>query len=160
MKVATSRSDLSIPSLAPRSASDLLSGDAIVGQALFEAFPDNPEEQGAIGAANLRASLERVLAEGRADTMAVRKYAIRRPASEGGGFEERYWLPVNAPVFDPDGRMLFIVHRVEDVTELSRANLALAHAGETMRLEVLLRGQELQEANRQLREVTEQFQAM
>lgn len=134
--------------------------DAIVGRSLFEVFPDNPEEQGATGTANLRASLERVVAEGRPDTMAVRKYVIRRPATQGGGFEERYWSPVNAPVFDADGRMLFIVHRVEDVTELARANRALAREGETMRLEVMSRSQELEEANRQLREVTEQFQAM
>jgi PAS domain S-box-containing protein len=92
--------------------------------------------------------------------MTVQKYDIRRPASEGGGFEERYWSPVNAPVFGPDGRMLYIIHRVEDVTELSRTNRALASEGETLRLEMMVRGQELQEANRQLREVTEQFQAM
>ena len=134
--------------------------EAIVGRALFEVFPDNPHEQGATGTANLRSSLERVLADGRPDTMAVQKYDVRLPASEGGGFEERYWSPVNAPVFGPDGRMRFIVHRVEDVTELSRTNRKLALAGETMRLEVMLRGQELQEANRQLREATEQFQAM
>ncbi len=133
---------------------------AIVGQSLFEVFPDNPQEQGASGTANLRASLRRVLADGRPDTMAVQKYDIRRPASEGGGFEERYWSPVNAPVFGPDGEMLFIVHSVEDVTELSRTNQALAREAETMQLEVISRGQALQEANRQLREATEQFQAM
>jgi PAS domain S-box-containing protein len=134
--------------------------DAIVGQSLFRVFPNNPEEQGAIGTANLRSSLKRVLADGRPDTMAVQKYNIRRPASEGGGLEERYWSPVNAPVFGPDGRMLFIVHRVEDVTELSRANRALERQGETMRLEATLRDQELQEANRRLREATAQFQAI
>src|SRR6202012_583898 len=50
--------------------------------------------------------------------------------------------------------------RVEDVTELTRTTQALAHEGETMRLEVRLRGQELQEANRRLQEGTEQFPAM
>lgn len=134
--------------------------DAIVGRSLFEVFPDNPEEKGATGTANLRASLERVLGGGEPDTMAVQKYDVRRPASEGGGFEERYWSPVNAPVFGPDGRMLYIVHRVEDVTELTHTNQERAREGETMRMEVMLRGRELQEANRQLREVTEQFQAM
>ncbi|HEU5134300.1 MAG TPA: ATP-binding protein [Steroidobacteraceae bacterium] len=134
--------------------------DAILGRSLFEVFPDNPEDLGATGTANLRSSLLRVLDSGRPDTMAVQKYDIRRPPSETGGFEERYWSPVNVPVFGPDGRMLFIVHRVEDVTELLRTNRALTSEGETLRLEVLSRGQELQEANRQLREVTEQFQAM
>ena len=134
--------------------------ETIVGRPVSEVFPDNPEEPDATGAANLHASLKRVIAERRPDTMAVQKHDIRRPNSAGGGFEERYWAPVNAPVFGADGQILYIVHRVEDVTELVTANQALAREGETMRLEVLLRGKDLQEANRQLREVTEQFQAM
>lgn len=133
---------------------------AIVGRSLFEVFPDNPQDTRATGVTNLRLSLKRVLTERRPDTMAVQKYAIRRPVSRGGGFEERYWSLLNAPVFGPDGRMLFIVHRVEDVTELSPTNQAAARDDDSTRLEVMLRAQELQEANRQLREATEQFQAM
>lgn len=134
--------------------------DQIVGRSLFEVFPDNPEDQGATGATNLRASLQRVLATGRPDTMVVQRYDVRRPSSGGGGFEERHWSCVNAPVLGPDGRLLFIIHRVEDVTELARTNRALTSEGEALRLEVMARGQELHEANRQLREATEQFQAM
>ena len=55
-----------------------------------------------------------------ADTMAVQKYDIRRPASEGGGFEERFWSSVNSPVLRPDGTLAYIIHRVEDVTEVVR----------------------------------------
>jgi PAS domain S-box-containing protein len=131
--------------------------DAIVGRSLFEVFPDNPEDPKATGVTNLCASLKRVLADGRPDTMAVQKYDVRRPT---GGFEERYWSPVNAPVFGPDGRILYVLHRVEDVTEISDTKQVSAQDGETMRLEVMLRAQEVQEANRQLRELTEQFQAI
>lgn len=134
--------------------------DQIVGRPLFEVFPDNPDDQEATGTANLRSSLQRVLTGRRADTMAVQKYDIRRPSDQGGGFEERYWSPVNAPVFGPDGRMLFIVHRVEDATEWTRTNRTLTSEGEMLRLEIIARGQELQEANRQLRKVTEQFQGI
>jgi hypothetical protein len=66
---------------------------------------------------------------------------------------------MNAPVLGPDGQIRFILHRVEDVTELTMG-AALARNTDSTRLEVFLRGQELQEANRQLREATEQFQAM
>jgi len=52
--------------------------------------------------------------------MAVQKYDIRRPESEGGGFEERYWSPVNSPVLGADGKIAYIIHRVEDVTEFIR----------------------------------------
>jgi PAS domain S-box-containing protein len=125
--------------------------DAIIGRPLFEVFPDNPDDPTATGIRNLHSSLKRVLIDGRPDAMAVQRYDVRRP---GGGFVERYWSPLNAPVTGPDGEMLYIVHRVEDVTEISH------NEDEKMRLEVMLRAQELQEANRQLREVTEQFQAI
>src|SRR5579871_6986839 len=35
--------------------------EKIVGRSLFEVFPDNPDEVGATGVQNLKASLERVL---------------------------------------------------------------------------------------------------
>jgi len=94
--------------------------EEIVGRALFEVFPDNPDDTGATGVSNLRASLHRVLDLRCADTMAVQKYDIRRPDSEGGGFEERYWSPLNSPVLDTEGGVTCIVHRVEDVTHVVR----------------------------------------
>ncbi|MET4209618.1 ATP-binding protein [Bradyrhizobium sp. LA2.1] len=131
--------------------------DAIIGRPLFEVFPDNPEDPSATGITNLRASLKRVLAGGRPDTMAVQRYDVRGP---GGDFEQRHWSPLNSPVIGPDGRAQYIMHRVEDVTDITRGDRVAALADETMRLEVMPRAQELQEANRQLREVTEQFQAV
>src|SRR5690242_1654695 len=40
---------------------------------LFEVFPDNPDDPDATGVGNLRASLQRVLAKHKPDTMAVQK---------------------------------------------------------------------------------------
>jgi PAS domain-containing protein len=117
--------------------------DAIIGRPLFDVFPDNPDDPTATGIRNLRSSLHRVLTDGRSDAMAVQRYDVRRT---DGHFEERYWSPVNAPVIGPNGEILYIVHRVEDVTEISRTNEFAADREETMRLEVLLRAQELQEA--------------
>jgi PAS domain S-box-containing protein len=89
----------------------------IVGRGLFEVFPDNPNDPKADGTRKLRESLERVLAKRASDTMAVQKYDIRRPESEGGSFEVRYWSPVNSPVLDERGEVRYIIHQVEDVTE-------------------------------------------
>ena len=94
----------------------LTTREQLLGRALFDAFPDNPDDPGATGVANLTASLETVLRERRPHEMAVQKYDIRRPELEGGRFEERYWKPVNSPVFDSEGRIQCIVHQVEDVT--------------------------------------------
>ena len=52
--------------------------------------------------------------------MPVQKYDIRRPESEGGGFEERYWSPQNSPVLGSDREVAYIIHCVEDVTEMVR----------------------------------------
>ncbi len=90
----------------------------ILGRALFDVFPDNPEDAAADGVHNLRASLERVLRDRIPDAMPTQKYDIQRPACAGGGFEERFWGPINSPVLDDAGEVINIIHRVEDVTEL------------------------------------------
>lgn len=92
----------------------------IVGRKLFEVFPDNPADPAATGAINLRASLETVLRDRAPHAMAVQKYDIARPESEGGGFEERYWSPINVPVLDGGGEVAQIIHHVTDVTEAAR----------------------------------------
>ncbi|HXH66122.1 MAG TPA: ATP-binding protein [Candidatus Limnocylindrales bacterium] len=92
----------------------------LLGRGIFEMFPDNPGDPGANGVKNLRASLSRVLQARISDPMPVQKYEIRRPDSEGGGFEIRYWSPVNSPVFGSDQELLYIAHCVEDVTEFMR----------------------------------------
>ena len=88
--------------------------EEVQGRGIFEVFPDNQDDPQADGVRNLRASLERVLATRQGDAMAVQKYDVRKPASQGGGFEERYWSPFNAPVLGPSGEVAFILHRVED----------------------------------------------
>ncbi|HEY1386447.1 MAG TPA: PAS domain-containing protein [Dongiaceae bacterium] len=98
----------------------MTSRDSILGRGLFDVFPDNPDDPAASGVNNLRASLTRVLQFRRPDAMAVQKYDIRRPASEGGGFEVRHWAPLNTPVLNAAGEVAWIIHRVEDVTDLVR----------------------------------------
>jgi len=123
-----------------------------LGQGLFEVFPDNPDDADASGTSNLRASLERVLATRTADTMAVQKYDIRGP---DGQFEAKYWSPKNVPVLGEAGEVLYILHRVQDVTDLVRASeLGEELRGRTraMEVEVLARSRELAASNNQLRE--------
>ena len=138
----------------------MTSRDGIVGRDLFDVFPDNPDDPAATGVGNLRASLERVVAHGTPDAMAVQKYDIRRPPEEGGGFEERFWSPVNSPVL-VDGQLAYVIHRVEDVTEFvrlkqlgserSREAETLRQRADEMEVAVFARAQELQESNRLLR---------
>lgn len=134
--------------------------EEILGRNIFDVFPDNPDDASATGTSNLRASLQRVVRERVVDAMAVQKYDIRRPESEGGGFEVRYWSPVNSPVVRADGSLAFVIHRVEDVSEFVRLQEAGdAHAREThelrsqaerMQAEVYQRAQQVSQANREL----------
>jgi signal transduction histidine kinase len=123
-----------------------------IGRGLFEMFPDNPDDPTANATANLRASLERVLATREPDTMAVQKYDIPLPQ---GGFEAKYWSPRNIPILAPSGAVRYILHRAVDVTELARASEEGAELrGRTaeMEREVVRRSRELDAANRQMRE--------
>src|SRR5687768_8246314 len=124
--------------------------EEILGRGLFEVFPDNPEDPAATGARNLRASLERVLQLGQPDTMTVQKYDIRRPESEGGGFEERFWSPVNTPVSGESGELTYIIHRVEDVTEFVRLEQIGSERQQQLQSEIYRRSQEVAEANHKL----------
>jgi signal transduction histidine kinase len=137
------------------------SRDGIVGRGIFEAFPGNPA---GAGMPNLRASLNRVLRSGQPDAMAVQRYDMARP--DGSGFDERHWSPVNLPVLAADGTVLYIIHRVEDVTEF----LQRAPAGDEQRVteelltrtgqlgaEIYRRAQQLQEANDRLRLANEKL---
>lgn len=135
--------------------------EEILGRHLFDVFPDNPDDATATGVSNLRASLTRVLQHRAPDAMAVQQYDIRRPDSEGGGFEERHWSPVNTPVFGVNGEVAYIIHQVEDVTEFVRLKRAgseqrriteelRTRTGE-MEAEIIRRAQQIQEVNSQLR---------
>jgi signal transduction histidine kinase len=123
-----------------------------IGHGLFELFPDNPDDPAATGTRNLRASLERVLETRAADTMAVQKYDIRAP---DGTFQARYWSPKNIPILSASGEVLYILHRVEDVTDLVHASEVgeeLRDRTRAMEREVIKRSQELAAANNNLRD--------
>ncbi len=94
--------------------------EEILGQGIFEVFPDNPDDALATGVSNVRSSLLNVLWNRSPHTMPIQKYDIRQPEEEGGAFEERYWSPVNSPVFGPDGQVMYVLYRVEDVTAFIR----------------------------------------
>jgi PAS domain-containing protein len=85
----------------------------IAGRPLFEVFPDNPDDPEADGVCNLLGSLATAAETRRAHAMAIQRYDIRDGEHR---FVERYWRPVNTPLFDHEGRLLFLLHHVEDVT--------------------------------------------
>jgi PAS domain-containing protein len=91
----------------------LIDRHRVRGQHMFDVFPDNPEDPLADGVSNLHRSLRKAAASGTADVMPVQRYDVRTPS---GIFVERYWRLSNTPVFDDDGRLIYILHEAEDVT--------------------------------------------
>ena len=140
----------------------------ILGRGIFEVFPDNPDDVTANGVTNLRASLNRVLRDGVPDTMAIQRYDVRR---QDGVFEERFWSPVNSPVAGADGRVEYIIHRVEDVTEFVRqksgvpagepppGDRALRARMEQMEAEIYQRSQEVRQMMDRLRAANAELEA-
>ena len=140
--------------------------DTLVGRGLFEVFPENPNDDTEDGPGDLRTSLDRVLRDGVPDVMGVQKYDIPL-RDESGGFEVRYWSPINTPIANDRGEITHILHRVEDITDfiLARQDLAptlTSRSGgvrvrDSIEAEVRRSGAELTAANRQLKAMSEQL---
>ena len=122
----------------------------IVGRGVFEAFPGHPDDTGATGVSDLRASLDRVLRERVEDVMPIQKYDIRRPEDEGGGSEERFWSSTNTPLLDRRGEVAYIFHRVADVTEFVRLRERSRDADALRTREGAAANRELKRANAEL----------
>lgn len=88
----------------------------MVGEWMFQVFPDNPSAPETRGVELLGKSFERALGCGGADRMGLQRYDVI--ASGRDAFVEKTWLPVNTAVRDPDGKIVGILHHVEDVTQL------------------------------------------
>ncbi|WNB77471.1 ATP-binding protein [Methylomonas koyamae] len=137
----------------------------ILGKTLFQVFPDNPDDPTAEGQRNLRASLQRVLLSGKSDTMPVQKYDIPKP--DGVGFEERYWSPINIPIFGKDGKVAYLLHRAEDLTEFirvkqlgveqSQLNDTLRAQAVRMEVELFARNKEVASASAELKAANQEL---
>ena len=136
--------------------------EQLLGRYIFDVFPENPNDPAATGMRDVRTSMLRVVATGERDTMALQRYDVEDP-QRPGQWQERYWSPINAPVADPDGQVVLIVHRVEEVTELIRARggpgdavrvrggPSEADRAHVLEAELYTRARELQEVNERLR---------
>ncbi|MGW0189031.1 SpoIIE family protein phosphatase [Streptomyces sp. NPDC003362] len=129
----------------------------LVGRYLFDVFPDNPTDPEADGMATLKASLHRVLSSGQTDHMALQKYDIP-VAGDPEVFKERWWTAINVPVLGPDGKVAWILHRSEDMTDAVRtrrtAYLPSVSPGReaAMEAELYARARQLQQLNEELRQ--------
>ncbi|MGW7127954.1 PP2C family protein-serine/threonine phosphatase [Streptomyces bobili] len=127
--------------------------EQLLGRYIFDVFPQNPNDPAAASLRETQASMLRVVTTGERDTMALLRYDIE-DRERPGHWVEHFWSPVNAPVLGPDGDVVLIVHRVEEVTELIRARGGTGSDSSQARVleaELYTRARELQELNERLR---------
>ncbi|RZJ61900.1 MAG: PAS domain-containing protein [Hymenobacter sp.] len=98
--------------------------EALVGKYIFDVFPDNPHVSEASAVRTVHASLSQVLATGQPHELTLQPYDLPNPA-QPGQFLERYWRTRNAPVLDEQGRVLHLIHEVQDVTAQVQASTEL-----------------------------------
>jgi signal transduction histidine kinase len=96
----------------------------LVGQYMFDAFPDNPQTPEANGLHNVRASLTQVLATKQPHRIERQHYDVPDP-DRPGQFVERHWQALNAPVLDAQGNVVQIIHAAVDVTAEVQAQAQL-----------------------------------
>jgi PAS domain-containing protein len=94
-------------------AAAVIPRDAMIGQPLFATFPDNPDDPSAAGMSMLYTSLRTASETRKPHAIATYRYDVR---SSDGEFLERYWSPVNSPMFDDNDRLMYLLQQVEDVT--------------------------------------------
>jgi PAS domain-containing protein len=101
--------------------SAMIKRDAVIGERLFDVFPENPDDPFADGVSNALASFQAVARTGRTQIVPTQRYDLRTPE---GVFVARYWRAVSTPIFSDDGRLRYILNELEDVT----AEVSLAEA--------------------------------
>lgn len=91
-----------------------LKAENLIGKGIFEAFPENPEDNLANSNSNLCRSLQKVIASKKPHKMGIQKFDTDLNGS--GQFQERYWQIENIPVFSGD-EIQYILCTTLDITD-------------------------------------------
>jgi PAS domain S-box-containing protein len=122
------------------------------GQLLFDLFP-NPGE----GGRRLKESLERVFANGEADTLAFLPYDITNAA---GQLEVRYWSATHTPIRNGNGEVAYVMQNTIDVTEVVQMREAAALPYRTGGPQLVEKAREAEEAHQRLLGESEDFRRL
>lgn len=87
--------------------------EKVMGRDILDVFPDNPDDPTADGTTVLRESIEKTIEMRETVVLKPQRYDMER---SDGTYEIRYWQPMNAPVLDDAGEVLYVMHGAEDVT--------------------------------------------
>jgi hypothetical protein len=105
----------------------LRSRDDLIGEHVFDAFPDSPDDPDASGTSRLQTSVETVLRRRGTDTMPIVRYDLADPSSPDT-FLPRLWTCDNTSVGDSPQTALGVIHRVKPIDTLEGALSALSNS--------------------------------
>jgi PAS domain S-box-containing protein len=108
--------------------------ESLIGRQLYTALTAHPAGPPSSAEADLRSSVARVIATGCPDTLPVLKYDTRSVSHDGGAASDaRYWRPRNIPVHGKDGSVEYVIHAIEDVTDVVRLQREAEERDQTVR---------------------------
>ncbi|MDO9588414.1 MAG: HWE histidine kinase domain-containing protein [Brevundimonas sp.] len=118
---------------------------ALLGRHVFEVFDADGDTD---NVRQLRESLERVLATGETDHIALLRYAIPLPDETGlVRYTDRYWSCTHSPVTDDHGALRYVLQHATDITELHNLrSLAASAARGDSALDLIAGGRLIQTA--------------
>lgn len=136
----------------------------LLGARIADVFPHDPNDPNNASLERLRESLERVLATGEPDVLAVIAYRVPETTERGVELRERLWSATHTPILDSHGRVTHVLQHTVDVTHVSGARdrlrdldaaatsaLAQTHAG------ILQRASAAEEARRDATRAYDEF---
>jgi len=101
--------------------------EEVIGRPLFEVYCGGAVSPSGVAGANLlQASLAKAARTAQPHRLGSVSYPLRRPRLDGDSCENRHWNVLNVPVPDSTGRVRYIIHQAEDVTESLREQEATA----------------------------------
>jgi len=113
----------------------------LLGQSLTQAFPAHPVQAPPGLALDLNTSLFQVLDRAEPNVVPVQGYDIGSGADPRDPYQRRYWQLINAPLVDDQGEVNFILHWLQDFTDIlqSRSDLTAESATPAALQERILR---------------------
>jgi hypothetical protein len=98
--------------------------DDMLGEVVFDLFPDDPDDPHASGSVQLQTALESAMRQRGSDSMPIVRYDIVDP-QDPGVFLPKLWTWTNTSVDDGDEHMGVLLH-VAEITSLEMALSALS----------------------------------
>lgn len=123
--------------------------ETLLGKHIFDAFPNDPNDPNNVPAQMLRKSLERVLATGERDHLALIPYKVPMEVDGELRTVERFWSATHTPIHGADGKLAFVLQYTVDVTALHGAESG-GGGDRAVETGVLQRARAVQEDNQRL----------